>query len=123
MNNKEISIPIKLDYADKAIEQLEKIKQLIKDIKELDNNFNLNNIIEVNSKTILVFNSDCIFKEKDLQEVERMLSNKFECKCILLDARIKLNTYTQKTNKKVDYQTTTFYSGGEICREETIQYK
>lgn len=122
MNNKEISIPIKLDYADKTIEQLEKIKQLIKDIKELDNNFSLNNVIEANSRTILVFNSDYIFEKKDLQEAERILSGKLECKCIILNAGTKLSTSIQK-NKEVDYQTTIFYSDGEIYKEETIQYK
>lgn len=121
MNNKEISIPIKLDYADKTIEQLEKIKRLIQEIKELDNNFNLSNVIEINNNTILVFNTNCMLEGKRIKEAERTLTNKLQCKCVILDARLQLDKAIKRN--EVDYKTITLYKDGEVCKEETVQYK
>lgn len=118
MNNKEISIPVKLD-ANETIEQLERIKQLIKDIKELDSNFGLSNVIETNDNTILIFNYNCITTKEYIEGVERKLTDELQCKCIVLDKRLKLN----KAIQKVDYKTTTLYADGEVYKEETVQYK
>ena len=43
MSNPEIKIDINI--SDKDIERLEKVKQLLQDIKELDGNLNLSNVI------------------------------------------------------------------------------
>lgn len=42
------TIQIDINISDKDIERLEKVKQLLQDIKEIDSKFKLSNIINVN---------------------------------------------------------------------------
>lgn len=90
--NKSITIPVNTDISDKDIERLEKmkyllskVKQILKEIREIDNNFSVSNIIEADEDTILVFNCDNMFlKQEELNRCETLLSDKFRHKCILL---------------------------------------
>ena len=49
-------ITIDINIADKDIERLEKVKQLLQDIKEIDSSFKLSNVIEADEDTTLIFN-------------------------------------------------------------------
>ena len=88
MSNLEITINI----PDKDIKKLENAKHLLKDIvqilqeiREINNNFSLTNVIEADENTILVFKYDnVLIKQEDLNRHEAMLSEKLGYKCILL---------------------------------------
>lgn len=119
------SVNIRLDLeADETIEKLQKIKQLLKDIKEINNNIVLSNAVNINRDSILIFKSDYMLKEKDNLEKVRRLMNKFECKCVLLDRNIQLDKVLNcRTSKEVDYITTINYEDGQVINEKTVQYK
>lgn len=112
--------------SEKDIERLQKVKQLLQDIKEIDNSFKLNNVIETNVDTILVFNcSNMFLKQEDLNKYEALLSEKFKHKCILLSKDITLDKAIGiDYAKDIDYTTVTYYNDeGSPIKEKTIQYK
>ena len=82
--------------SDKDIENLERIKQVLSEVKqtlqeirEIDENFSLSNVIEADEDTILVFKYDnVLFKQEDLNRREAMLSDKLGYKCILLKSYV-----------------------------------
>ena len=124
MSNAEITININIP--DKDIEKLEKAKQLLKDIKELNSNFCLSNIINTNKDSILIFNSNTmLFKQEDLNKYERLLADKTKCKCIILSRDISLDKAIGIDYAKGrDYTTTTYYNeDGNPVKEEMTQYK
>ena len=118
--------------SDKDIENLERIKQvlsevkqILKEIREIDNNFSLSNIIEVEEDTILTFNCSAMLKKEDLERYENILSDKFNNKCIILNNGLTLDKAIRADYAKGrDYTTTTYYDGsGNLVKEETTQYK
>lgn len=111
--------------SDKDIENLEKVKQLLKEIKEIDNNFSLSNIIEANKDTILIFNCSVLYKKHDLDYMQKELEKEIGYKCIILSDSIRLDkAIGVDYSKGRDYTTTTYYDGnGNPVKEETIQYK
>ena len=118
--------------SDKDIENLERIKQvlsevkqILKEIREIDNNFSLSNIIEVDEDTILIFNCSAMLKKEDLERYENILSDKFNNKCIILNNGLTLDKAIRADYAKGrDYTTTTYYDGsGNLVKEETTQYK
>lgn len=123
--DKSIEIPVNIDISDKDIERLEKVKQLLKDIKEIDNNFSLSNIIEADEDTILVFNCKAMIKKQYLNDIQERLEHETGYKCIVLDDYIRLDKAIKADySKEKDYITETYYDGrGNIISEKTIQYK
>lgn len=124
MNDTEIKVNINIP--DKDIERLEKVKQLLQDIKEIDSSFKLSNVIEANVDTILVFNCDNMFlKKEELNRYEILLSDKFKHKCILLNKNMTLDKAIGIDYAKGrDYTTVTYYNDeGNPVKEEITQYK
>lgn len=124
MNDTEIKVNINIP--DKDIERLEKVKQLLQDIKEIDSSFKLSNVIEANVDTILVFNCDNMFlKQEELNRYEILLSDKFKHKCILLNKNMTLDKAIGIDYAKGrDYTTVTYYNDeGNPVKEEITQYK
>lgn len=76
-------------FSDKDIERLERIKELLKEIKEIDNN------------TTLLFSTEAILKQCDLSDVELALENKLGCKCVIINKSFKLEK-ALKGNKEYD---------------------
>lgn len=118
--------------SDNDIENLERIKQvlsevkqILKEIREIDNNFSLSNIIEVDEDTILIFNCSAMFKEQYLNDMQKELEKKFGYKCIILNDCIKLDKAIRTDYAKgKDYTTETYYDGqGNVITEKTTQYK
>ena len=119
--------------SDKDIENLERIKQVLSEVKqtlqeirEIDENFSLSNVIEADEDTILVFKYDnVLFKQEDLNRREAMLSDKLGYKCILLNSNLTLDKVIGIDYAKgKDYTTTTYYNDeGNPVKEETTQYK
>ena len=109
--------------SDKDVENLKEIKILLQEIKELDLGFGFSNVIEVNDTTTLVFTTETLWKGADLDKYEAILTDKLQCKSIILRNGFKLDKAVEKENKQVDYETITFYEDGEVIREETVQYK
>lgn len=123
MNNE---VTININIPDKDIEKLEKVKQLLKDIKEIDNNFMLSNVINVDKDAILIVNLDnVLLKENDIRKYEAMLSDKLEHKCVILGTNMRLDKAIEIDYAKGrDYTTTIYYDGnGNPVKGETIQYK
>lgn len=131
MSNPEITVNINIP--DKDIEKLEntryllkEINQILQEIKETDNNFNLSNVIKLDKDTILVFKCNgALYKQEDLERHEAMLTDKLKHKCILLNENIMLDKAIGIDYAKGrDYTTTTYYNEeGNPIKEETIQYK
>ena len=119
--------------SDKDIKRLEEtkylfreIKQILQEIKEIDNNFSLSNVIETDEDTVLVFKLDSVLlKQEDINRREDILSTKFNHKCILLNGNLTLDKAIGIDYAKGrDYTTTTYYDeSGNPVKEETIQYK
>lgn len=131
MSNEGITVNINIPNRD--IERLEKtkrllseVKQILEEIRSVEDNFNLSNIIETNKDTILVFNcNNVMYKQEDLKRHEEILSNKFNHKCIILNGNITLDKAIGIDYAKGrDYTTTTYYNEkGNPIKEETTQYK
>ena len=123
MSNPEIKVDINI--SDKDIERLEKVKQLLQDIKEIDSSFKLSNVIEADKDTILLFNLKCLYTDKSIKDLEILLSNKLNHKCIVLENGLTLDKAIGVDYAKgIDYTTTTYYEmNGNPIKEETIQYK
>ena len=123
MSNPEIKVNINI--SDKDIERLEKVKQLLQDIKEIDSSFKLSNVIEADKDTILLFNLKCLYTDKSIKDLEILLSNKLNHKCIVLKNGLTLDKAIGVDYAKgIDYTTTTYYEmNGNPIKEETIQYK
>lgn len=118
--------------SDKDIENLEKIKQVLSEVKQIlkqirgmDNNFSLSNVIEADEDTILIFNCDFLLKKESIEEIQKELTNKLQHKCIVLNCNIKLDKAIGVDYAKgKDYTTVTYYNDeGNPVKEETTQYK
>lgn len=118
--------------SDKDIENLERIKQILsevkqilKEIREIDENFSLNNIIEADEDTILIFNCSAMLKKQYLINMQEDLEKEFGYKCIILNDCIKLDKAIRADYAKgKDYITETYYDGeGNVITEKTTQYK
>lgn len=118
--------------SDKDIENLEKIKQVLSEVKQIlkqirgmDNNFSLSNVIEADEDTILIFNCDFLLKKESIEEIQKELTNKLQHKCIVLNCNIKLDKAIGVDYAKgKDYTTVTYYDNeGNPIKEETTQYK
>ncbi len=119
--------------SDNDIKNLEKIKQTLKEvkeileqIKEIDNNFSLSNVIEADEETLLILNcNNILLKQVDIDRYEKMLTDKLQHKCVLLQRDIRLDKAIGIDYAKgKDYVTTTYYDAfGNLVKEETVQYK
>lgn len=118
--------------SDKDIENLERIKQVLSEVKqtlqeirEIDENFSLSNVIEADEDTTLIFNCDCLYKKDHLEEIQRYLTNELKHKCIILSNGLTLDKAIGIDYAKGrDYTTVTYYNDeGNLVKEETTQYK
>lgn len=130
--DKSIEIPVNIDISNKDIERLEKtkyllreIKQTLQEIKDIDDNFSLSNVIEADEDTTLIFNCDCLYKKDHLEEMQRYLTNELKHKCIILSNGLTLDKAIGIDYAKGrDYTTVTYYNDeGNPVKEETTQYK
>ena len=123
MSNPEITVNINIP--DKDIERLEKVKQLLQDIKEIDSSFKLSNVIEADEDTILIFNCSAMLKKQYLIDMQEELEKEFGYKCIILNDCIRLDKVIRADYAKgKDYITETYYDGqGNVITEKTTQYK
>lgn len=125
MSNPEIQIDINIK--DRDIERLEKVKQLLQDIKEIDSSFKLSNIINVNEDSVLIVTTDVMYCKKNIEFIERGLKNKIGIKCVLIPVGTEINkaiNYGIDYAKGRDYTTVTYYNKeGNPIKEETTQYK
>ena len=90
-NNKEsINIELNLE-AEETTNKLEKIKQLLQDIQELDKDFSLSNVLEINNDSILIFNCKSMLRNDHIEDIERKLSQRLHVRCLVLDQFLKLD--------------------------------
>ena len=112
---------------DKDIEKLEKVKQLLQDIKEIDKNFSLSNIINVKEDSVLIVTTDAMYCKRNIEFIEKDLKNRIGIKCVLIPKGTEINkviNFGVDYAKETDYTTTVYYNEkGNPIREETIQYK
>lgn len=117
-------IKVNINISDKDIERLEKVKQLLQDIKEIDSSFSLNNVIEAGKDTILFFNCNSLLKKEELNYMQKNLEKEIGYKCIILTDSIKLDKAIRADYaEEKDYTTISYYCDGELIKEETTQYK
>lgn len=125
MSNPEIQIDINIK--DRDIERLEKVKKLLQDIKEIDSNFKLSNIINVNEDSVLIVTTDVMYCKKNIEFIENDLKNRIGIKCVLMPVGTEINkaiNHGIDYAKGRDYTTITYYNEeGNPIKEETTQYK
>mgnify|MGYP005769893381 CR=1 FL=1 len=114
-------------FSDKDIERLEKIKQLIEEIKEIDSSFSLSNIINVDEDSILVVSTNQNYCKHHIDFIEEDLKNRIGIRCVLIPEGTKIEkTINIRTNheQEKDYETTNFYDErGNVIKEESTYYK
>lgn len=99
-NNKEsINIELNLE-AEETINKLEKIKQLLQDIQELDKDFCLSNVLEINNDSILIFNCKSMLRNDHIEDIERKLSQRLHVRCLVLNQSLKLDKAINNNNYK-----------------------
>lgn len=99
-NNKEsINIELNLE-AEETINKLEKIKQLLQRIQELDKDFSLSNVLEINNDSILIFNCKSMLRNDHIEDIERKLSQRLHVRCLVLDQSLKLDKAINNNNYK-----------------------
>ena len=112
---------------DNDIERLEKVRDILKEIKELDLDFGISNIIEADNNTILVFRcANMMLKEKDLDYEAHKLTEKLRCECVLVNDYMRLDKALKvgiDYAKGRDYTTEILYKEGQVIKETTTQYK
>lgn len=101
-------------FTDKDIERLEKVRDILKEIKELDLDFGISNIIEAESNSTLVFKCDGLVKREWLKEEERKLTNKLKLDCLILPCNIELEKAIKR--KRIWIKTTEFNNTDLIRR-------
>lgn len=100
--------------SDNDIERLEKVRDILKEIKELDLDFGISNIIETESNSTLVFKCDALVKREWLEEEERKLANKLNSDCLILPCNIELGKAIKR--KRIWIETTKFNNTDLIKR-------
>ena len=118
-------ITVNINIPDKDIERLERVKQILEDIKKLDSNFSLSNVLNIDKESILVFTTSLTINKEDQHKIEKQLTEQFGIKCKLISDVISLEkAITIDYAKGKDYTTVTYYNDeGNLIKEETIQYK
>lgn len=126
----EITIPIKID--DEDIKKLEKVKQLLIEIKEIDNEFKISNVINIDDNTTLILKNKGILRTIDVEGIEEKLSKKLNCRCVILNPIFNLETAIKKEidkkincNEKneVDYVVETYFEDNKPYKEIRKYYK
>lgn len=119
---------------DKDIENLERIrqvlsevKQTLKEIREIDNNFSLSNVIEADKESILIVTTKQNYCKNHIDFIEEDLQNRIGVRCVLIpeETKIEKAINIKKDNKQEkDYETITSYDErGNIIKEESTYYK
>lgn len=112
---------------DKDVENLERIKKLIKEIKEIDRNFSLSNVIDINNESILIVTTNQSYYKHNIDFIEEDLKNRIGVRCVLIPEGTKIEKAISigiDYAKGRDYTTTTYYNKeGNPIKEETTQYK
>lgn len=113
--------------SDRDIERLEKIKQLIEEIKEIDSGFSLSNIINVDEDSILIVSTNKNYCKHHIDFIEEDLKNRIGIRCVLIPEGTKIekaiNIRTNYEQEK-DYETTNYYDEkGNIVKDESTYYK
>ena len=113
-------------FSDKDIERLENIKQLIKEIKEIDKNFSLSNVINTDKDSILIVTTNKNYCKHHIDFIENDLKNRIGLKCILIPEGTKIDKAINigiDCGQEKDYTTICEYQAGVLVKEETTQYK
>ena len=109
--------------SDNDIERLEKVRDILKEIKELDFDFGISNIIETESNSTLVFKMDGLVKRDWLEEEERKLTNKLKLDCLILPCNMELDKAIKRKRVMIDCETTTIFDNEKLVKGITKQYK
>lgn len=114
-------------FTDKDVKNLERIKKLIKEIKEIDSNFSVSNIINVKEETILIVTTNKSYSKHNIDFIEEDLQNRIGVRCVLIPAGTKIEkaiNIKRNNKQEIDYTTTTFYDEkGNITKDESTYYK
>lgn len=114
-------------FTDKDVKNLERIKKLIKEIKEIDSNFSVSNIINVKEETILIVTTNKSYSKHNIDFIEEDLQNRIGVRCVLIPEGTKIEkaiNIKRNNKQEIDYTTTTFYDEkGNITKDESTYYK
>ena len=103
--------------SDNDIKRLEKVRDILKEIKELNLDFGISNIIETESNTTLVFKCDGLLKREDLEKEEIKLADKLRLDCLLLPCNIELDKAIKRKRVWIETETNFFDDGEKISTE------
>lgn len=106
---------------------LSEVKQTLKEIREIDNNFSLSNVIEADKESILIVTTKQDYCKNHIDFIEEDLQNRIGVRCVLIpeETKIEKAINIKKDNKQEkDYETITSYDErGNIIKEESTYYK
>ena len=128
MNNSiDLDINVNREQLDDTINKLEKIKDLMKEIKEMDKGFSISNVINVGNDSILIVTTDMCYCKKTIETIENDLENRIGVRCTVSPRGTEISKaidFGTDYAKGRDYTTVTYYNNeGNPVREETTQYK
>lgn len=109
--------------SDNDIKRLEKVRDILKEIKELNLDFGISNIIETESNTTLVFKCNGLLKKEDLEKEEIKLVDKLRLDCLLLPCNIELDKAIKRKRVMLDCETMTIFDNDKLVKSITRQYK
>ena len=109
--------------SDTDIERLEKVRDILKEIKELDFDFGISNIIETESNSTLVFKLDGLVKRDWLEEEERKLANKLKLDCLILPCNMELDKAIKRKRIMLNCETMTIFDNEKLVKSITRQYQ
>lgn len=115
-------------FTDKDVENLNKLKEIIKEIKELDSNFSISNILNINEESILIITTKQNYCKHNINFIEEDLQRRIGVRCVLTSKGTKvekaINIKKRDNKQEKDYETITFYDErGNIIKEESTYYK
>ena len=109
--------------SDNDIERLEKVRDILKEIKELNLDFGISNIIETKNNSTLVFKCDALVKREWIEEEERKLTNRLKLDCLILPCNMELDKAIKRERVMIDCETMTIFDNEKIAKTITRQYK
>lgn len=114
-------------FTDKDVENLNKLKEIIKEIKEIDSNFSISNILETNKESILIITTEQNYISDHINFIEEYLQRRIGVRCVLLPKGTKIDkaiNIKKDNNQEKDYETIISYNDkGNVVKEESTYYK
>lgn len=114
-------------FTDKDVENLNKLKEIMKEIKEIDNSFSISNVLDINEESILIVTTKQSYCKRNIDLIEEDLQRRIGVRCVLIPEETKIEkaiNIKKDNNQEKDYETIISYDEkGNVVKEESTYYK